>query len=206
MHQDGADGKRKLSNGAKSITCASGDPLRSAAQRFWLTTRGAKRVPPGSPTGHRRPRARQARATRAPSPRRRERRASSETPPAEKRLCASQKPWPSYTRIFTAVHRRFRNTYAAPQNGSTASRSRHSRASPSMPRRKSAGSMATSTRIWGVNWITHRGSRTHAPARAGPAPRCPPAAASTSARRLPSAPAPVRWGRPATAATPAPAR
>src|SRR5208283_4206360 len=49
----------------------------------------------------------------------------------------SQNPWPSYTRIFSAVRRRLRNTKTAPENGSLRSCCLHTRAKPSMPLRKS---------------------------------------------------------------------
>ena len=52
--------------------------------------------------------------------------------------------------IFIAVALRLRNTNTQPEKGSSRSTSLHIRAKPSIPRRKSAGSMATIIRICGV--------------------------------------------------------
>ena len=92
-------------------------------------------------------------------------------------LWQSQKPWPSYTRSFTAVRRLLRKTKTMPPNGSAASPARQTWARPSIPRRKSVGSIATSTRICGVIWIMPRGVGTRPP----PAPR-PPRPPSPAAR------------------------
>ena len=73
--------------------------------------------------------------------------ATSGTCPLESRLWQSQKPWPSYTSIFSAVADRLRNTNTQPLNGSCFSTSLHNRAKPSIPRRKSAGSTAATIRI-----------------------------------------------------------
>ena len=49
---------------------------------------------------------------------------------------------------------RLRNTNTQPLKGSRCRTSRQTRSKPSIPRRKSAGSTATSTRMCGVTWIT----------------------------------------------------
>src|SRR5262249_51011222 len=84
-----------------------------------------------------------------------------------KRLWQSQNPWPSYMSTFSAVALRLRKTKTAPANGSCRRASWQSCARPSIPRRKSAGSTATRTFIWGVIWnITGR------PRSRATAPRC----------------------------------
>ena len=68
------------------------------------------------------------------------------------RFCASQNPWPSYTKMRIAVPRRLRNTNNDPEKGSVCNFSWHNCASESMPLRPSTGSTATRMRICGVTW------------------------------------------------------
>jgi hypothetical protein len=67
-----------------------------------------------------------------------------------RRFWQSQKPWPSYTNTLMAVARRLRKTNTTPVKGSCLSACLQTDANPSMPLRKSAGSMATRTFMWGV--------------------------------------------------------
>src|SRR6266545_644522 len=53
--------------------------------------------------------------------------------PCDRRFCASQNPWPSYTRMRMDVPRRLRNTNRHPEKGSDWSFSWHNRASESIP-------------------------------------------------------------------------
>src|SRR5690242_21461158 len=68
----------------------------------------------------------------------------------ESRFWHNQKPWPSYTSSLRAVRWRLRKTNTVPLKGSSPSAARHCCARPSIPRRKSTGSTATSIRICGV--------------------------------------------------------
>src|SRR4030043_1352866 len=58
-----------------------------------------------------------------------------------------------------AVARLLRKTNITPEKGSALRTSRHTRANPSIPRRKSTASSITQIRTWGVIWIIGLGSR-----------------------------------------------
>src|SRR5579872_1571553 len=70
--------------------------------------------------------------------------------PFDRRFCATQNPCPSNASSLIAVARRPRKMKRHPEKGSAPSFSRHNCARPSMPLRRSTGSMATRTRICGA--------------------------------------------------------
>jgi hypothetical protein len=85
--------------------------------------------------------------------------------PCERRFVHNQEPCPSEQRICSVVPARFRKTESAPLRGWSPSARRQTAASPSMPLRKSTGSVATKMRLCGVSW-----SMRESPKRSAPGP------------------------------------
>jgi hypothetical protein len=73
--------------------------------------------------------------------------------PEDNLLINNQNPCPSYTNILTVVRRLLRKTNILPEKGSCSNTTRQNRARPSIPLRKSIGSVHRYIRIWGVIWI-----------------------------------------------------
>lgn len=73
--------------------------------------------------------------------------------PFDNLLINNQNPWPSYSNIFKVVAFLFRKINMLPEKGSLANTLRHTHASPSMPLRKSTGSLQRNIRMCGVIWI-----------------------------------------------------
>ena len=91
--------------------------------------------------------------------------------PCESRFIMSQEPWPSYSKRCSAVPARVRKTETAPAKGLALRRWRHTAPRPSMPLRKSTGSVATKMRLCGGSWSMIEPPQRRAPPPPAAVPR-----------------------------------